>query len=146
MRGGTVGDGTHVATFPSMRERYITLGLLLSQVCAACSSAAKEQAAPTPEAVAQAQALYETRCARCHGATGRGDGPEAAGLNPKPRNFQDVTWQLAVSDRHLEQAIREGGPSVGKSVVMQANPDLAGQPELVAALRQHLRTLVGAEC
>jgi mono/diheme cytochrome c family protein len=26
----------------------------------------------------------------CHGAEGKGDGPAAAALNPKPRNFTDV--------------------------------------------------------
>lgn len=119
--------------------------VVLSLVCliAACSGAGGERQKPGPEAMAQAEALYKSRCARCHGDTGRGDGPEAAKLTPKPRNFSSATWQLAVSDRHLEKAIREGGPAVGKSEIMRANPDLAAQPELVAALRQHLRTLVG---
>jgi mono/diheme cytochrome c family protein len=128
-----------------MHVQSNVIGLLLSCAVSACGGTASEQKAVTPEAIAQATALYESRCARCHGSTGGGDGPEAAGLDPKPRNFRDATWQLAVSDRHLEQAIREGGPSVGKSAVMQANPDLAAQPELVAALRQHLRTLVGRD-
>ena len=29
----------------------------------------------------------ETNCASCHGATGKGDGPAAAALSPKPANW-----------------------------------------------------------
>jgi mono/diheme cytochrome c family protein len=32
-------------------------------------------------------ALYQQRCAVCHGKTGRGDGPFAALLDPRPRDF-----------------------------------------------------------
>ncbi|HEX5689692.1 MAG TPA: c-type cytochrome, partial [Roseiflexaceae bacterium] len=31
--------------------------------------------------------LYAANCATCHGATGKGDGPGAAGLNPRPADF-----------------------------------------------------------
>jgi high-affinity iron transporter len=34
--------------------------------------------------------LYQTACARCHGALGRGDGREAAALNPLPSNLADA--------------------------------------------------------
>ncbi len=33
------------------------------------------------------KSIYEARCASCHGVTGKGDGPSAALLNPRPRNF-----------------------------------------------------------
>jgi copper transport protein len=32
--------------------------------------------------------IYEQQCMSCHGSTGQGDGPAAAGLNPPPANFQ----------------------------------------------------------
>lgn len=48
------------------------------------------RAAPT---LAAAPALYQTHCAACHGATGHGDGPRAAGLEPKPINFHDAARQ-----------------------------------------------------
>lgn len=104
-------------------------------------SAQSEGEAVTPEARAAAQTLYQERCAQCHGATGRGDGPKAAELEAKPRDFSDVTWHLAVSDRHIDRAIREGGVGVGKSRAMEANPELAKQPVLLAALRQYVREL-----
>jgi mono/diheme cytochrome c family protein len=34
------------------------------------------------------QKIYQTNCVACHGATGAGDGPVAASLNPKPANLQ----------------------------------------------------------
>lgn len=34
-------------------------------------------------------ALYAADCSACHGATGRGDGAAARGLNPSPANFHD---------------------------------------------------------
>jgi mono/diheme cytochrome c family protein len=98
----------------------------------------------TPEALADAKRLFGERCARCHGALGRGDGPDAIKVGPRPRNFSDPTWQLAVSDRHLEDVIVRGGAAVGKSSVMPAHPDLAGRAELLAALRQHLRVLAAS--
>ncbi len=33
--------------------------------------------------------VYETNCARCHGARGGGDGPSAAGLDPSPSSFRE---------------------------------------------------------
>ncbi len=41
----------------------------------------------TPELLAHGKTQFEQQCASCHGATGNGQGPAAAGLNPKPRNF-----------------------------------------------------------
>lgn len=41
----------------------------------------------TPELLAHGKAQYEQQCASCHGAAGNGQGPAAAGLKPKPRNF-----------------------------------------------------------
>ena len=46
--------------------------------------------APTrPPELAAARTLYAARCAACHGAEGRGDGPAARGMDPAPTNFQD---------------------------------------------------------
>lgn len=38
----------------------------------------------TPAVLAEAKALYKANCGPCHGEKGRGDGPAAPGLNPKP--------------------------------------------------------------
>ena len=77
-----------------------------------------------------AHALFQARCAPCHGPNGKGDGPGAAALNPKPRNYTDTNWQNSVTDEHIKQTILYGGAAVGKSPNMPANPDLEGKPEL----------------
>lgn len=41
----------------------------------------------SPESALEAQTLYNTYCATCHGATGTGNGVMGAGLDVKPANF-----------------------------------------------------------
>ncbi len=40
--------------------------------------------------LARGKALYAQHCAACHGATGKGDGLAAKGLEPAPSNFHDL--------------------------------------------------------
>jgi high-affinity iron transporter len=47
-----------------------------------------ELPAQTPS-LARGAEVYQANCAGCHGAVGRGDGPEAAGLDPPPANLAD---------------------------------------------------------
>lgn len=61
---------------------------------------------------------YQTFCSTCHGAAGDGNGPGAAALNPKPRNFTDAAWQASASDERIAKVIKEGGASVGLSPTM----------------------------
>jgi len=64
----------------------------------------------------QAQALYATNCAACHGVEGNGEGPLAAGLDPKPTNFRDPVRQSARSVYALFNTISlgvAGTPMVG---------------------------------
>jgi len=47
----------------------------------------------TDELIALGKENYATQCMACHGASGKGDGPAAAAMNPKPRNFHsDQGW------------------------------------------------------
>jgi copper transport protein len=41
----------------------------------------------TPEAVVQGQSVFQQHCTGCHGPEGHGDGPAAAGLNPRPADL-----------------------------------------------------------
>lgn len=105
------------------------------------SDAQSGAVAVTNEARTQANDIFSSRCAVCHGPDGLGNGPGAANLNPKPRNFHDKVWQKAVTDEEIEKAILYGGSAVGKSPLMVPNPDLQSQPAVVAALREHVRQL-----
>jgi len=76
--------------------------------------AAAEDAAP-----AKAQEDYQTFCRKCHGDQGKGDGPGAAMLNPKPRDFADCANMQKRSDDELFKVISQGGDSIGMSADMQ---------------------------
>ncbi|MCC6848140.1 MAG: c-type cytochrome [Deltaproteobacteria bacterium] len=94
-------------------------------------------------AVTEADQIWTTRCALCHGAGGKGDGPAAAPLNPKPRDLGDKKWQSSVDDKHIELVIVKGGQAVNLSPMMAANPDLESKPDVVKALRAKVRSLGG---
>lgn len=64
------------------------------------------------------KAKYAQLCAGCHGATGNGNGPAAAALNPKPKDFADCKVMAKESDKNLFKIIKEGGQSVGRSPMM----------------------------
>ena len=49
-------------------------------------------------------------------------------LQPRPRDLTLATWQSSVTDEHIEKIVLGGGQSVGLSMLMPANPDLAGKP------------------
>jgi mono/diheme cytochrome c family protein len=112
---------------------------------AAPAAAAPAATAPSADAAAAARSeaaqVFTTRCTTCHGERGAGDGPASAGLTPPPRNFQDAAWQASVTDAHIEQIVQYGGSAVGKSAAMPGNPDLTAKPEVVAALREYVRSL-----
>jgi len=96
-----------------------------------------------PAAIQEAQTIYATRCVTCHGPGGKGDGPAGAALSPKPRDLSDPAWQQSVTDEHIEKIIQSGGPSVGKSPLMPANPDLNAKPDVIKALRAIVRGFGG---
>ena len=104
--------------------------------------AAPEAAAPTApgDAAAQAKDIFNTRCVTCHGADGKGSGPAAAALNPKPRDWTNAKWQKSVTDDHIAKVIVEGGQAVGLSPLMAANPDLQGKDAVVADLVKMVRS------
>lgn len=72
------------------------------------------KAYPVPLAPAQLPdlnrggALFQANCAACHGATGHGNGPAAASLDPKPVNFADRARAQERSVFALEQVIDQG--------------------------------------
>lgn len=52
--------------------------------------------------LAQGKQIYDDKCAACHGASGKGDGPAAAALNPKPANLTDPNlMRMLPVDCHL---------------------------------------------
>lgn len=124
------------------RDRFVgavpkaMLWFLLGLLWAGCA------AEPELEGAAlrvQAQELWQTRCATCHGLGGRGDGPTGRGLVPRPRDFTDAAWQAQADDGRLRRVIVEGGAALGLSAEMAANVDLERRPAMVGALVEIVR-------
>ena len=63
------------------------------------------------------QVIYKEYCAQCHGATGKGDGPAASGLNPKPAIHANIPFEKLPTD-YFYNVIYYGGRAVGKSATM----------------------------
>lgn len=63
--------------------------------------------------------LYKTYCWQCHGSHGNGKGINAGdNMSVQPRNHTDTQYMSGRSDADLFKAIKQGGPSVNKSVLM----------------------------
>ena len=88
---------------------------------------------------ANGKKLYDTNCAACHGAEGKGDGVAAAALDPKPRDLSDAEFTSSVSNEHLYKVISEGGPAVGLSPLMAPWGGMLSEAEIwdvIAFIRQ----------
>lgn len=59
---------------------------------------------------AKGKATYETRCSPCHGVEGGGDGPAAAAIVPKPRNFRDPQFWTGRTAVQLRLVVKQGRP------------------------------------
>ena len=89
---------------------------------------------PANDEPSQAEVVYGQVCAACHGTSGMGDGPGAATLNPRPRNYTDPAWQASITDQQIKDTIVKGGLAMGKSAMMPAQPKLADQPAVLDGL------------
>lgn len=81
--------------------------------------------------VINGKALYEKNCAACHGTSGKGDGPAAVSMNPKPRNLRDREYVQTLSDSYLLEIITYGGASVDKSALMPGWGNVLSQKEII---------------
>jgi mono/diheme cytochrome c family protein len=68
----------------------------------------------TNASVDRGNRLYKEYCAQCHGFTGKGDGPAASGLEPKPAIHANIPFEKLPIE-YLYNVINHGGPAVGKS-------------------------------
>ena len=72
----------------------------------------------TPEQIALGEQVWEAKCAKCHGASGLGDGPEAGQINRPIGNLTEQTEIITLSDNVLYNIITEG---VGENMPAFAN-------------------------
>src|SRR5262249_35416726 len=87
----------------------------------------------------KARALFSSQCAMCHGIEGKGDGPAATNIQPRPRDYTDAKWQASVTDDAIKKTIVMGGQKLGKSPMMPSNPQLERQPDVLDGLVRIIR-------
>lgn len=85
----------------------------------------------TPPSFSRGEALFQTTCAACHGATGDGHGPNAAKLSTPPIAFTDLTRAQQRSIFALYQVIGQGIDGTA----MQSFADLPSDDRWALALR-----------
>jgi mono/diheme cytochrome c family protein len=124
---------------------------------AAAQPAASEPAAPagamTPAVAAPAAAdagaaAFQAYCATCHGAAGRGDGPAAAALTPKPASFVGGVFKYDANKNgnagdveDIQAIVRDGAAKYGGSPLMTPWPMLSA--EQLQAVAQYVKSLDG---
>jgi hypothetical protein len=127
-----------------MRLHFPALATCLLFAAACNRGPAQIEPAPgvSPEVRTAAAAFYKERCGRCHGETGRGDGPDGRALPIRPQDLGDRMWQSNVTNDRLRKVLIHGGGAVGKSGLMPPTPELSARPDLcdglVAAIRGFL--------
>lgn len=90
--------------------RIISLLLIWCSVVLNGLAYAKESQEVNPQhAVERGQEIYQKYCQECHGAEGRGDGPRAAMLAPRPGNLVSAATS-AKTDEELLATIAQGVP------------------------------------
>ena len=109
------------------------------QGSATSTPAATQSAAPAPAAGATAGVvdgakIYAEKCSVCHGASGKGDGPGGAALNPKPRDHTNGAYMNTRTDDQLLEVIRNGKGN------MPAWKSVLNDEEIHAVLK-HVRSL-----
>ena len=72
------------------------------------ADALKNPMKPTPASIAAGKKVFESQCAACHGASGKGDGKMASELKNKPADLTDNQWKHGSTDGEIFAVIRNG--------------------------------------
>ncbi|MBI1853267.1 MAG: c-type cytochrome [Planctomycetes bacterium] len=79
---------------------------------------------------ANGEHLYRVHCAPCHGEKGRGDGPAADYLKPKPKDHTDSIGMASRTDADLFLVIAKGGVALNRSSLMPRFDDRFDECEI----------------
>lgn len=106
-------------------------GLLLLALAFGCGKGAEQDEA---DPVAQGRKLFIANgCNVCHGNEGRGDGPVALNLKPRPRDFADLPgYKRGPGLAEIEETI-EKGLNTGQGI-MPAFPNINAEDRRRVAL------------
>lgn len=114
--------------FPLSDTVFLTLLLT-------CGSGGLLLAQPS-EGLDRGHTIYREHCMECHGATGKGDGPKAPFLSPRPGNLISAATS-AKTDKELLRTIAQGKPHTAMPAWKDALP-----AEDQQAVLQYIRSLI----
>lgn len=113
---------------------------------AAAAPAADATAATAATSTAEGEKVFKTYCVSCHGNTGKGDGPAAAGLNPKPADFADNMFKYDVDGNgskgdiaDIKAIVHDGAAKHGGSPLMAPWPMIS--PDQLQSLAEYVKSL-----
>ena len=92
----------------------------------------------TSDNISAGKQLYLTQCAACHGNDGRGNGPAAAQLDPRPADLSTALRTPIASDAYLYWTIGEGGTPVGSAMPPFKNSLRADEAWKIILYLRHL--------
>jgi len=120
----------------TMRSLVIVIFLSLAAVAGACG---KTNPPPLSDGQREAQTMFDTKCAVCHGLGGAGNGPSADSFDPRPHDYTDPAWQASITDDQIKQIILKGGANLGKNSAMPSNILLRERPDVLDGLVKIIR-------
>ena len=71
----------------------------------------------------EGQKIFVMLCAQCHGVAGKGDGPAAERLSPRPRNFTSEKFRFGNDVASIYQTLLNGSPGTGMRSFRQLPPE-----------------------
>lgn len=139
-----------------MKEHPVRHPILTASAMIAVLAVAGCMPASMPEPD-EGAAFFAANCTACHGVTGRGDGPAAAGLNPRPTNLTLLTADnggtfptaraLAyvygdAQQAHLARVMPQfGGAMADDLVPVEVDGVMTPTPRVLAALLVYLESI-----
>ncbi len=93
-----------------------------------------------------AASSYKDTCATCHGASGKGDGPKAAGLKDNDGkvvscgDLSDCAAMSKITDDDMFKELKQGGEAVGKTKFMAPYGDMMEDDD-IKAMVAYVRTM-----
>ena len=137
-----MGHSRHTRLF---RELIVTAAALAVFAVLAVAGAAQgvaRQQAPSAAVLEIGGVVYSEQCESCHGAEGKGDGPAARFLDPRPRDFTSGAWMYSNGDvESLVALIKTGVDDTG----MMPFEELLSEEEISAVANYVLSRLVQDE-
>lgn len=97
------------------------------------------ESSPTVE-YSKGKEVYQMYCSTCHGLSGEGNGPIAAGLTPRPTDFTDRAVMARLTDAEVTEFITQGGGPTHNCPTMPSWAPIL-RPEDVTSVVAYVRTL-----